>query len=106
MSIQEHLKPYCPTVMQFVQTHQSKLSKINKSFIALVIIGTALVLISLAVTSPAFVTVISGITIVGVVALVISAMLLWLGKGPKLLSEPGSESITIENLHLTERQET
>ncbi|SYX09425.1 hypothetical protein C834K_0994 [Chlamydia poikilotherma] len=106
MSIQGHLKPYCPTVMQFVQTHQSKLSKINKIFIVFVIVGAALVLISLAVTSPIFVTVISGITIVGVIALVISALLLWLGKEPKLLSEPGSESITIQNLHSTERQET
>ncbi|WP_249324526.1 hypothetical protein SBV42_01770 [Chlamydia crocodili] len=106
MSIQENLKSYCPTVMQFMKTHESKLSKINKTFIALVIAGAALVLISLAVTSPAFVTVISGVTIVGVIALVISAILLWLGKEPKLLSEPGSESITITNLNLTERQET
>ncbi|QVE49597.1 hypothetical protein H9Q19_02150 [Chlamydia crocodili] len=89
-----------------MKTHESKLSKINKTFIALVIAGAALVLISLAVTSPAFVTVISGVTIVGVIALVISAILLWLGKEPKLLSEPGSESITITNLNLTERQET
>ncbi|WP_375793810.1 hypothetical protein O1W69_01780 [Chlamydia sp. 12-01] len=89
-----------------MQTHQSKLSKVNKSFIVLVITGSALVLVSLAVTSPAFITIISGITVVGVIALIISAILLWLGKGPKLLTEPSNESITIKNLELTERQET
>lgn len=89
-----------------MQNHQSKLSKINKSFIALVIAGIALVIIGLTVTSPAFVTIVSGITILGVVALLVSAILLWLGKTPKLFQEPSSESITIDNLNSTERQET
>ncbi|QXE27485.1 hypothetical protein HBN95_00715 [Chlamydia buteonis] len=67
------------------------------------IVGIALVFISLTVTSPAYVIIVSGFTIIGVIALVISRMLLWLGKEPGLIEEPGSESITIRNLHLGER---
>ncbi|AFS24469.1 hypothetical protein B602_1039 [Chlamydia psittaci M56] len=47
-----------------------------------------------------FVIIVSGAVLLGVLALMVSGVLLWLGKGPK---EPGSESITITNLHLDER---
>ncbi|CAG9046157.1 hypothetical protein NVRI1_00502 [Chlamydia abortus] len=101
MNIQEHLKFYCPTMAQFGQNHKATLSKISKSSVVFVIIGIAVVAICLAVTSPAFVIVVSGAVLLGVLALVISGVLLWLGKGPR--REPGSESITIESLHLEER---
>ncbi|WP_214646192.1 hypothetical protein [Chlamydia psittaci] len=100
MNIHEYLKFYCPTIAQFGQNHKATLSKISKSSVVFVIIGIAVVVICLAVTSPAFVIIVSGAVLLGVLALMVSGVLLWLGKGPK---EPGSESITITNLHLDER---
>ncbi|BAE80820.1 hypothetical protein [Chlamydia felis Fe/C-56] len=103
MIIQEQLTKFCPSVVHFVQTHQLKLSQVNKCFFCVVLVGIVLIFIGLAATSPIFVTIISGVTLLCVSIFVVLALLLRLGQGSTLLQEPGSESITIENLHLTER---
>ncbi|WP_348663387.1 hypothetical protein [Chlamydia vaughanii] len=103
MKIQTSLQSICPSCVQWVQNHEKKLSKVQKCFIAFVVIGIALVLVSLTVTSPLFMTIASVGTIVGVLVVVISALLLWLGKIPV---EAGCVSITCNNLDVSKTEET